>query len=84
MAGEEVVEYTADEKMSGSPAIEEESRSVIIVKNCSWKCNIIWNKPLGTFIGTFISEDSIKKPFEIILQYLSEHERIIHTKKPEK
>jgi len=34
VAGEEVVEYTADEK-SGSPAIEEESRSVIIVKNCS-------------------------------------------------
>jgi len=34
VAGEEVVEYAADEK-SGSPAIEEESRSVIIVKNCS-------------------------------------------------
>merc|ERR1712241_1525107 len=33
VAGEEVVEYAADEK-SGSPAIEEEeSRSVIIVKN---------------------------------------------------
>lgn len=34
VAGEEVVEYMADEK-SGSPAIEDESRSVIIVKNCS-------------------------------------------------
>jgi len=34
VAGEEVVEYLADDK-SGSPAMEEESTSVIILNNCS-------------------------------------------------